>query len=88
MGYHPTATPPPLTGNTPDQGTHTTAQPQPTSLTNNGLFFQNYQDKPAKNQHHHTHIPHENYVTSIHSKHDRSNHTASHACRQPQKGRC
>ena len=27
MGYHPTATPPPLTGNTPNQGTQTTAQP-------------------------------------------------------------
>ena len=44
MGYHPTATPPPLTGNTPNQGTQTTAQPQLTSTTNNGLWFQNYQD--------------------------------------------
>ena len=44
IGYHPTATPLPLTGNTLNQGTHTTAQPQPTSTTNNGLWFQNYQD--------------------------------------------
>ena len=43
-GYHPTATSPPLTGNTPNQGTHTTAQPQPPTTTNNGLWFQNYQD--------------------------------------------
>ena len=33
-----------LIGNAPNQGTHTTAQPQPTSTTNNGLWFQNYQD--------------------------------------------
>ena len=44
LGYHPNAAPPPLTGNTPNQGTHTTAQPQPTSTTNNGLWFRNYQD--------------------------------------------
>ena len=37
-GYHPTATPPPL----PE--THITAQPQITGTTNNGLWFQNYQD--------------------------------------------
>ena len=43
-GYHPTATTPPLTGNAPNQGTHTAEQPQPTSTTNNGLWFQNYQD--------------------------------------------
>ena len=43
-GCHPTATPPPLIGNALNQGTHTTAQPQPTSTTNNGLWFQNYQD--------------------------------------------
>ena len=36
-GYHPTVTPPPL------PGTHTTAQPQTTGTTNNGLWFQNYQ---------------------------------------------
>ena len=44
MGYNPTATPPPLPGNTPNQGMHTTAQPQTTGTTNNGLWFQNYQD--------------------------------------------
>ena len=44
MGYHPTVTLPPLIGNTPNQGTHTTGQPQTTSTTNNGLCFQNYQD--------------------------------------------
>ena len=43
-GYHPTATPPPLLGNAPNQSTHTTTQPQPTDTTNNGLRFQNYQD--------------------------------------------
>ena len=43
-GYHPTATLPPLLGSAPIQGTHTTAQPQPTNTTNNGLWFQNYQD--------------------------------------------
>ena len=43
-GYDPTATPPPLTGNAPNPGKHTTAQPQPMSTTNNGLWFQNYQD--------------------------------------------
>ena len=44
MGYHPIATPPPLPGNTSNQGTHTSSQPQLTSTTNNGLWFQNYQD--------------------------------------------
>ena len=43
-GYHLTATPPPLTGSAPYQGTHTAAQPQPPSTTNNGLWFQDYQD--------------------------------------------
>ena len=38
-GYYPTATSPPLTGNVPNQGKHTAAQPQPTSTTNNGLWF-------------------------------------------------
>ena len=41
-GYHPTATPP--IGNTPSQGTHAPRQPQTTGTTNNGLWFQNYQD--------------------------------------------
>ena len=44
MGYHPTATPPPLPGSTPNLGPHTTAQPQQTGTTNNGLWFQNYPD--------------------------------------------
>ena len=43
-GYHPTATPPPLPRSTLNLGTHTTAQPQPTGTTNNGLWFQNYPD--------------------------------------------
>ena len=43
-GYHPTATPTPPIGNAPNQGTHTTAQSQPTRPTNNGLWFQNYLD--------------------------------------------
>ena len=47
MGYHPTATPPPLPGSTPNQGTCTTAQLQPTGTTNNELWFQNY---PSTNQ--------------------------------------
>ena len=41
-GYHPTATPPPL--NAPNQAVHATTQLQPASTTNNGLWFQNYQD--------------------------------------------
>ena len=45
-GYHPTATPPPL--NAPNQAVHATTQLQPASTTNNGLWFQNYQDT---NQH-------------------------------------
>ena len=43
-GYHLTATPPPLPGSTPNLGTHTTAQSQPTGTANNGLWFQNYPD--------------------------------------------
>ena len=43
-GYHPTATPPPLIGNTPHQGTQATTQHHTTGTTNNGLWFQNYQD--------------------------------------------
>ena len=43
-GYHPTATPPPLIGNIPHQGTQATTQSQATGKTNNGLWFQNYQD--------------------------------------------
>ena len=35
MGYHPTATPPPLPGNTPNQGTRTTAEPQQAQPTIN-----------------------------------------------------
>ena len=41
-GYHPTATQPPLNALNP--AAHTTTQPQLTSTTNNGLWFQNYQD--------------------------------------------
>ena len=44
MGYHPTATPPPLPGSTPNLGPHTTAQLQQTGTTNNQLWFQNYPD--------------------------------------------
>ena len=44
MGYHPTATPPPLPGSTPNLGPHTTAQPQQTGTTNSGLLFQNHPD--------------------------------------------
>ena len=36
--YHPTVTPPPL------PGTHTTTQSQMTGITNNVLWFENYQD--------------------------------------------
>ena len=43
-GYHPTATTPLLVGNTPHQGTQATTQFQATGTTNNGLWFQNYQD--------------------------------------------
>ena len=43
-GYHPTATPPSLIGNTPHQGTQATTQSQTIGTTNNGLWFQNYQD--------------------------------------------
>ena len=43
-GYHPTATPPSLPGSTPNLRTHTTAQPQQTGTSNNGLRFQNYPD--------------------------------------------
>ena len=41
-GYHPTATPPPLIGNTPHQGTQATTQT--TGTTYNWLLFHNYQD--------------------------------------------
>ena len=44
MGYHPTATLPPLQGSIPNLGPHTTAQPQQKGTTNNGLWFQNYPD--------------------------------------------
>ena len=43
-GYHPTATPPQLTGNTPHQGAQAPTQFQTTGATNNGLWFHNYQD--------------------------------------------
>ena len=39
-GYHPTATPPPLTGNALSTGTW----PQQKGTTNNGLWLQNYLD--------------------------------------------
>ena len=39
-GYHPTVSPPLLSGNAPNTG----AQPQQTGTTNNGLWFQNYLD--------------------------------------------
>ena len=43
-GYYPTATPPPLPGNTASLGTHTTAQSQQRGIASNGLWFQNYHD--------------------------------------------
>ena len=43
-GDNPTATPPPLIRNTPNQGAHSPTQPQTAGATNNGLWFQNYQD--------------------------------------------
>ena len=36
-GYHPTATPPPLIGNTPHQGAQPPTQPQTTGTTNSGF---------------------------------------------------
>ena len=43
-GYHPTDTPLPIPGSTPGLAPHTTAQPQQTGTTNNGLWFKNYTD--------------------------------------------
>ena len=57
MGYHPTATPPPLPGSTPNLGPHTTAQHQQTGTTNNELWFQNYQDTNQPRTSTTTHMP-------------------------------
>ena len=57
MGYHPTATLSPLPGSTPNLGPHTTAQHQQTGTTNNGLWFQNYQDTNQGPAPPHIHLP-------------------------------
>ena len=65
--YYPTATPASLPGNTPNQGTPSTAQPQPTSTTNNGLWLQSYQDTNQRRTSTMVHTPLMNNMSPVSS---------------------